>query len=79
MKTYEASSEYQKQKQEIRVLLPDKYDTAKKYRVLYVLPVECGFAQRFGYGLGVLQDMKAQDVYDIIIVEMGLERGALVW
>lgn len=74
VKTYSLNSTYQKLDQEIRVLVPEKYNASKKYRVLYVLPVECGFEQRFGYGLGVLQEMKAQDVFDIIIVQMGFEK-----
>ena len=72
-KTHSVKSDYQAREQEIRVLLPDSYRPDKRYRVLYVLPVEKGFEQRFGYGLGVLRDMNAQNLYDIIIVSMGFD------
>ena len=72
--TYSAESEYQNGKQEIRVLAPDTYDPQHKYRVVYVLPVETGFNSRFGYGLGVLQQMDAHNVHDVILVQMGFEK-----
>lgn len=72
--TLSIESDYQIRNQEIRILLPDTYSPDKRYRALYVLPVEKGFEQRFGYGLGVLRDMNAQNLYDIIIVQMGFDR-----
>jgi len=69
-----AETEYQNGKQEIRVLLPDNYSTSRLYRVLYVLPVEAGFQSQFGYGLGVLQEMNAHNLYDLIVVQMGFEK-----
>jgi len=71
---YTAETEYQNHKQQIRVLLPDSYRKDKHYRVLYVLPVEKGFDQRYGYGLGVLKRMDAHNKHDIIIVQMGFEK-----
>jgi S-formylglutathione hydrolase FrmB len=65
---------YQNGRQEIRVLLPDSCREDKPYRVLYVLPVEKDFEQRYGYGLGVFQEMKAQDKYDLIMVQIGFEK-----
>jgi len=67
-------TQYQNGEQEIRVLLPDDYREEKLYHVLYVLPVEKGFDQRYGYGLGVLKQMNAHNKYDIIIVQMGFEK-----
>jgi len=67
-------SEYQNGKQEIRVLLPDDYRADRRYRVLYVLPVEKGFQQRYGYGLGVIERMNAHNRYDVIAVQMGFEK-----
>jgi hypothetical protein len=67
-------SEFQNGKHEIRVLLPDNYTKDKKYKVLYVLPVETGFQQQFGYGLGALQAMDAHNRYNLIIVQMGFEK-----
>ena len=74
VKTHFLESELQNGCQEVRVLLPDKYDGKKKYKVLYVLPVETGFNQACGYGLGVFQEMNAHNVYDLIIVQMGFEK-----
>ena len=65
---------YQNGRQEIHVLLPDSYRDNKPHRVLYVLPVEKGFEQRYGYGLGVLKEMNAHNKHDLIIVEMGFEK-----
>ena len=36
---------------ELRVLLPDEFDAAKRYQVLYVLPVEAARGRRYGDGL----------------------------
>jgi hypothetical protein len=74
IQTHTVESEYQGGKQEIRVLLPDTYNKAKEYRVLYVLPVEEGFRDKFGYALGLFQRMDAHNRYDIIIVQMGFEK-----
>ena len=71
---YEVETEYQNGKQEIRVLLPDDYKMTRSYQVLYVLPVEKAFRKRFGYGLGVLEEMNAHNRYNLIIVQMGFEK-----
>jgi hypothetical protein len=72
--SYMVETEYQNGKQEIRVLLPDGYRKDSQYRVLYVLPVNKGFTQKFGYGLGTLKEMNAHNRYNLIIVQMGFER-----
>ena len=74
VKTHFLKSERQNGRQEVRVLLPGKYDGKKKYKILYVLPVEAGFDQKYGYGLGVFQKMNAHNLYDLIIVQMGFEK-----
>ena len=74
VKIHVVETEYQKGKQEIRVLLPDDYREDGCYRVLYVLPVEKGFDQEYGYGLGVLEQMNAHNEYDLIVVQMGFEK-----
>ena len=71
---HSVESEYQNGMQEICVLLPGDYSDDRKYRVLYVLPVEAGFEKVYGYGLGVLEEMDAQNKYGIIIVQMGFEK-----
>ena len=74
IRIHTVETEYQNSKQEIRVLLPDRYRKGKHYRVLYVLPVEKGFDQSYGYGLGVLKQMDAHNNHDLIIVQMGFEK-----
>ncbi len=72
--SFEVESEYQNGKREIRVLPPDDYSPAKKYRVLYVLPVEPGFESRYGYGLGLLEKMDVHNRRDLILVQPGFEK-----
>ena len=74
VKIHTVETQYQNGEQEIHVLLPDDYKEGKLYHVLYLLPVEKGFNQRYGYGLGVLKEMNAHNKYDIIIVQMGFEK-----
>jgi S-formylglutathione hydrolase FrmB len=66
---FEVECEYQAGKQEIRVLLPDHYDPAKQYRVLYALPA-AHTIEGYGYALGILKEMDAHNKYDLIIVQM---------
>jgi len=69
VETVEVESEYQIGKQEIRVLLPDKYDPAKQYRVLYVLPAAHKI-EGYGYGIGLLKELDAHNKYALILVSM---------
>ena len=71
VKSYFFETEYQPGKQEIRVLLPDDYVATKPYPVVYVLPVERGFASRWGDGLGVMQSIDAANRFDVIVVQIG--------
>jgi sialate O-acetylesterase len=57
--------------QEIRVLLPDSYETNRAFRTLYVLPVASGPS---GGGLNRLQEMDVHNDHDLIVVEMTFER-----
>ena len=74
IETFTFETEYQNGKQEIRVLLPDGYQKDVSYQVLYVLPVEKGFEQDYGYALGVLKQMDVHNQHNIIIVQMGFEK-----
>lgn len=71
VQTHTVETAYQRGRREIRILVPDAVPAAADRRVLYVLPVEKGFARRFGYGLGVLEKMDAHNRYGIIIVQPG--------
>jgi hypothetical protein len=54
-------SEYQSGETKIKVLVPDCLQSGKRYRVLYVLPVEAKEESRFGDGL---QAVKSQDLHN---------------
>jgi len=54
-------SEYQSSETLVRVLLPDRLDKARRYRVLYVLPVEAGQGNRYGDGL---VEVKRHDLHN---------------
>ncbi len=65
---YRVTSPYTAGTNLVEVLLPKNYDRAKKYRVLYLLPVEAGENHRFGDEMKVLRDLGVHDRYDLIIV-----------
>ncbi len=54
-------SEYQSGETKIKVLVPDRLQSGKRYRVLYVLPVEAKEEARYGDGL---QAVKSQDLHN---------------
>ncbi len=61
-------SEYQEGKTEIKVLLPDRMEPGKRYRVLYVLPVEGGDGNQFGHGLEEVRKLGVHNQYGLICV-----------
>jgi S-formylglutathione hydrolase FrmB len=52
----------------VEVLLPDHFDKAKKYRVLYLLPVEVGEGIKFGDGMKVARALGLHNKYALIVV-----------
>jgi hypothetical protein len=73
IRVHRLESNYQNGIQEIRVLLPDDYRVSGCYRVLFVLPVEKGFENHFGYGLGTMEEMDIHNRYQLIVVQPGFE------
>ncbi len=65
---HRVSSEYQSGETTIRVLLPDRMDPAKLYRVLYVLPVVAGAERRFGDGLREVEKLGVHNEHGLICV-----------
>jgi hypothetical protein len=65
---YALESEFQSKPQFVEVLLPDDFDKSKKYRVLYLLPVEAGQGVRFGDGIMVARKLEIQNQHDLIVV-----------
>lgn len=62
------SSSFQQEPNPIEVLLPDSYDPSRKYRVLYVLPVEIGIGGRWGDGLAEMRRIDVPDRFDLVCV-----------
>lgn len=61
------TTEYQAGPALVQVLLPDHLDPAKKYPVLYILPVE-GIKSAFGHGLVEAQKADIANKYGVICV-----------
>lgn len=65
---YSIDSPHQKGRNVVEVLLPDKLDPARRYQVLYVLPVETGIGGRYGDGIKAIRQINAQNVHNLICV-----------
>jgi len=61
-------SEYQSGQTKVRVLLPDRVQAARRYPVVYVLPVEAGDGQQYGVGLDVVRKHDLHNRYSAIFV-----------
>jgi hypothetical protein len=66
--THTVRSPRQRAATEIRVLLPDQLDAAKRYRVLYVLPVEAAHGNRYGDGLREAKRLDLHNRFRLICV-----------
>jgi hypothetical protein len=64
---------YQKGKTVVDVLLPEKYDASKAYKVVYVLPVETGVGGRFGDGLMEIRKLGLHDQFGVICATMSFD------
>ena len=65
---YTVDSTYQATSNNIRVLLPDGYDSQRDYPVIYVLPVELGNRTQFGDGMTTIYGHGLQRTTDAIFV-----------
>ena len=61
-------SEYQAGQTKIKVLLPERLEQGRRYRVLYVLPVEAGDGEHWGNGLVEVRQSGVHDKYGLICV-----------
>jgi hypothetical protein len=73
--THTLSSEYQGTDQQVKVILPDAYDAANQYRVLYVLSVEAGFNTAFGDALAIVEATNIHNTQNAILVQIGYEKA----
>jgi S-formylglutathione hydrolase FrmB len=62
-------SPYQDGPVKIRVLLPSKPEKGRRYRVLYVLPVEAGDGARYGDGLKEIEKLGLHDRHGLVCVQ----------
>lgn len=68
LRVHRLASEYQAGETTIRVLLPDRIEPSKRYRVLYVLPVVAGAERRFGDGLREVEKLDLHNAHGLICV-----------
>jgi enterochelin esterase-like enzyme len=67
-RSYTVISAYQKRPNELEVLLPDDYSPDKKYRVVYMLPVNTGTTGQWGSSIVEARKANLQNAYDMIFV-----------
>ena len=68
VRVHDLDSPFQKGRTTVRVLLPDRLESACSYRVLYVLPVVAGSERRFGDGLAEVRKLDAHNRHGLICV-----------
>jgi hypothetical protein len=66
---HEVESDLQAGPTEIQVLLPDRLEKAKRYPVLYVLPVEANRENRWGEGLLEVKKLDLHNKLGLIVVQ----------
>jgi hypothetical protein len=68
IRSHAVQSPRQRAATEIRVLLPDDFDAARHYRVLYILPVEAAREARYGDGLMETKRLGLHNRFQLICV-----------
>jgi hypothetical protein len=68
IRTYSVESPYQAGKTKLRILLPDRIEKPKRYRVVYVLPVEARDGRRYGDGLAEIKKLGLHNKHELICV-----------
>ena len=65
-RTCTVESPYQSGKTKLRVLLPDRLEKGRRYRVVYVLPVEARDGRRYGDGLAEIKKLDLHNKHELI-------------
>jgi hypothetical protein len=65
---FRISSPQQQGANDVEVLLPDDYDRNRRYRSLYILPVETGIGGRYGDGLQVVKSIDAHNRHQLVCI-----------
>jgi hypothetical protein len=68
IQSYQVDSPFQANSTGIRILLPDDFDTAKTYNVLYVLPVVANNERKYGGGLMEIMKHDFHNLHQLICV-----------
>ncbi|HIG28122.1 MAG TPA: hypothetical protein EYQ50_10100 [Verrucomicrobiales bacterium] len=68
IRSYQIESSFQRRCTTVRILLPDKFDAEKPYRVLYILPVVANDARKYGDGLLEVMKYNYHNVHQLICV-----------
>lgn len=58
----------QSAKTQIRVVLPDNFDKTRKYRAMFILPVEAGRESRYGDGLLEVKKLDLHNKHEMVCV-----------
>lgn len=66
--TYSVTSPYQRRTNRVEVLLPNSFNRAKRYRVLYLLPVNDGITGEWGSGIQEAKRNGIANTFDVICV-----------
>src|SRR5262249_3772713 len=66
--THTVTCPYQAGQTEIRVLLPDTMEPGKRYKVVYVLPVEAKAGAQYGDGLAAIKKLDLHNKHGFICV-----------
>lgn len=70
------TTEYQSGPSVVQVLLPDQIDPAKRYPVLYILPVEGGTKSEYGSGMQEARKADLANKYGVICVAPTFNKAA---
>ncbi len=73
VKVFSVVSSYLGSASTVEVLLPDKLESGRTYRTLYVLPVEGGIGGQYGDGLAEVRKANAHNRYGLICVTMSFD------
>lgn len=66
--THHVQSIYQSATTQIHVLQPDQLEKGRKYRVIYLLPVEAGKENRYGDGMEEVRSLGLHNAHGVIFV-----------
>jgi hypothetical protein len=68
IQSYQIESPFQHNSTTVRILLPDDFDAAKTYKVLYVLPVVANDERKYGGGLSEIIKYNYHNTHQLICV-----------